>query len=178
MSVHVSIYIAMAASDTDGPGGWVAVLEDKSGRQKELSGSMPKSSDDTLLLTAFKQGLAALKIPCEIALLSSPASALVTLSRRPMFQAMLQKHRITTIKEVATVHETAVFTQALGLARWEKDQRMPPNEDLTELIFKCPCGNAHSFAWYEDPTSSTGSCPVCGGANWWVENRKGERMPF
>ena len=66
---HVDIYTDGACRGNPGPGGWGAVLV-YMGREKELSGGEPQTTNNRMELTAAVAALSALKEPCEITLTS------------------------------------------------------------------------------------------------------------
>ena len=64
---HVDIYTDGACRGNPGPGGWGAVLV-YAGREKELSGGEPHTTNNRMELSAVIAALSALKEPCEITL--------------------------------------------------------------------------------------------------------------
>jgi ribonuclease HI len=62
---QVTIYTDGACSGNPGPGGWGALLK-YSGREKELSGSAPKTTNNRMEITAAVEALKALKEPCKV----------------------------------------------------------------------------------------------------------------
>ncbi len=67
MSERVTIYTDGACSGNPGPGGWAAVLLFR-GREKELSGGEPLTTNNRMELTAAIQALEVLKRPCIVEL--------------------------------------------------------------------------------------------------------------
>ena len=65
----VDIYTDGACSGNPGPGGWAAVLR-FGVHEKELSGSMPHTTNNRMELTAAIEGLAALKEHCKVRLVT------------------------------------------------------------------------------------------------------------
>ena len=65
----VEIFTDGACSGNPGPGGWGAVLRYK-GKEKELSGSEPETTNNRMELTAAIAALECLKEPCEVVLTS------------------------------------------------------------------------------------------------------------
>ena len=65
----VELFTDGACSGNPGPGGWGAVLRFY-GKEKELSGGDPQTTNNRMELTAVIEGLAALKEPCEVTLTS------------------------------------------------------------------------------------------------------------
>lgn len=61
----VMIYADGACSGNPGPGGWAAILRFE-GKEKELSGSEPETTNNRMELTAVIEGLSALKKPCSV----------------------------------------------------------------------------------------------------------------
>lgn len=66
---HVDIYTDGACKCNPGPGGWGAVLV-YGGREKELSGGEPDTTNNRMELMAAISALEALKEPCEVTLTS------------------------------------------------------------------------------------------------------------
>ena len=65
----VELFTDGACSGNPGPGGWGAVLR-YNGREKELSGGERETTNNRMELTAAIMGLAALKEPCEVRLVT------------------------------------------------------------------------------------------------------------
>ena len=65
MSERVTIYTDGACSGNPGPGGWAALLI-YSGREKELSGGEPVTTNNRMELTAAIMALEALTRPCTV----------------------------------------------------------------------------------------------------------------
>ena len=65
----VTIFTDGACSGNPGPGGWGAVLR-CGGREKELSGGEPQTTNNRMELTAVIEALKALKIPCKVLLVT------------------------------------------------------------------------------------------------------------
>ncbi len=63
----VEIYSDGACSGNPGPGGWGAILR-CDGREKELSGGEPYTTNNRMELTGVIEALSALKFPCEVKL--------------------------------------------------------------------------------------------------------------
>lgn len=61
----VEIFTDGACSGNPGPGGWGAVLR-YAGKEKELSGGEPETTNNRMELTACITALNALKEPCEV----------------------------------------------------------------------------------------------------------------
>ena len=66
---HVDIYTDGACRGNPGPGGWGAILV-YNGREKELSGGEPNTTNNRMELTAVIKALEALKEPCTVELYS------------------------------------------------------------------------------------------------------------
>lgn len=69
---QVTIYTDGACSGNPGPGGWAAVLQYGEHR-KEMSGFMPKTTNNRMEIFAAIEGLAALKQPCQVTVCSDSA---------------------------------------------------------------------------------------------------------
>lgn len=69
MRKAVQLYTDGACSGNPGPGGWGAILR-YNGREKELSGGEPATTNNRMELTAAIEGLSALKEPCDVTLYS------------------------------------------------------------------------------------------------------------
>jgi ribonuclease HI len=63
----VEIYTDGACRGNPGPGGW-GVLMLSNGRERELCGGEPETTNNRMELTAAIQGLAALEKPCDVQL--------------------------------------------------------------------------------------------------------------
>ena len=68
----VHLYTDGACSGNPGPGGWAAILNYK-GKEKELSGSMPNTTNNRMELFAVISGIGALKEPCGVEVYSDSA---------------------------------------------------------------------------------------------------------
>jgi ribonuclease HI len=68
----VQIYTDGACSGNPGKGGWGAILSFE-GRERELSGYEPETTNNRMELTAAIEGLKALKESCEVELFSDSA---------------------------------------------------------------------------------------------------------
>ena len=66
---QVELFTDGACSGNPGPGGWGAILRFH-GKEKELSGGDPQTTNNRMELTAVIEGLAALKEPCAVTLTS------------------------------------------------------------------------------------------------------------
>lgn len=66
---HIEVFTDGACSGNPGPGGWGAILR-YNGREKELSGGDPKTTNNRMELTAVIQALAALNETCDVTLTS------------------------------------------------------------------------------------------------------------
>jgi len=69
---NVQLYTDGACSGNPGPGGWAAILTFK-GKEKELSGSMPNTTNNRMELFAVISGIGALKEPCTVDVYSDSA---------------------------------------------------------------------------------------------------------
>jgi len=65
----IEIYTDGACRGNPGPGGWGAVLV-YNGKEKEISGGEPLTTNNRMELTAVIEALSALKEPCEVTLCS------------------------------------------------------------------------------------------------------------
>ncbi len=65
----VELFTDGACSGNPGPGGWGAILRFK-GTEKELCGGEEKTTNNRMELTAVIEGLAKLKEPCNVTLLT------------------------------------------------------------------------------------------------------------
>ncbi len=68
----VQIYTDGACSGNPGPGGWGAILLYE-GKEKELQGKEPQTTNNRMELMAAIQALKALKYPCKVRLYSDSA---------------------------------------------------------------------------------------------------------
>ena len=62
---HIEIFTDGACSGNPGPGGWGAVLV-YNGREKEISGGEPMTTNNRMELTGAIMALSSLKEPCEV----------------------------------------------------------------------------------------------------------------
>jgi ribonuclease HI len=69
---RIEIYTDGACSGNPGPGGWAAILIYE-GAEKELSGSVPETTNQRMELQAAIAGLSALKENCSVKLYSDSA---------------------------------------------------------------------------------------------------------
>ncbi|NCB04528.1 MAG: ribonuclease HI [Clostridia bacterium] len=67
MRKQIELYTDGACSGNPGPGGWGAILRYQ-GRERELSGGEPHTTNNRMELTAALRGLAALREPCIVML--------------------------------------------------------------------------------------------------------------
>lgn len=65
----VEMFTDGACSGNPGPGGWGTILR-CNGKEKELSGGEPRTTNNRMELTAVIKGLKALKKPCNVTLYS------------------------------------------------------------------------------------------------------------
>lgn len=72
---HVDIYTDGACSGNPGKGGWAAILIYK-GREKEISGNYPETTNNRMELFAIISALLQLKEPCEVTVYSDSAYSL------------------------------------------------------------------------------------------------------
>lgn len=68
----VAIYTDGACSGNPGPGGWAAILM-CDGKEREISGFEPHTTNQRMELSAAIEGLRALKYPCSVKLYSDSA---------------------------------------------------------------------------------------------------------
>ena len=61
----VEIFADGACSGNPGPGGWGTILR-CNGKEKELSGGEPDTTNNRMEITAVLEGLRALKYPCKV----------------------------------------------------------------------------------------------------------------
>ena len=64
---EVELFTDGACSGNPGPGGWGAILR-MGGREKELSGGEPATTNNRMVMMAAIAGLEALQRPCKVAL--------------------------------------------------------------------------------------------------------------
>ncbi|HPF88791.1 MAG TPA: ribonuclease HI [Candidatus Limiplasma sp.] len=69
---NIQLYTDGACSGNPGPGGWAAILSFM-GKEKELSGSMPNTTNNRMELFAVISGIGALKEPCKVDVYSDSA---------------------------------------------------------------------------------------------------------
>lgn len=66
---QIELFTDGACSGNPGPGGWAAILR-YNGTEKELCGGEPATTNNRMELTAVIEGLAALKEPCRVQIVS------------------------------------------------------------------------------------------------------------
>ena len=76
----VTLYTDGACSGNPGPGGWAAVLM-YGGKEKELSGSEPETTNNRMELLAVICGLGALKKPCRVEVYSDSSYVVDAVSK-------------------------------------------------------------------------------------------------
>jgi ribonuclease HI len=64
----VIIFTDGACKGNPGPGGWGAILRDEAGREREIGGGEPDTTNNRMELTAAIEALNALKRPCRVEL--------------------------------------------------------------------------------------------------------------
>ena len=69
---EVEIYTDGACSGNPGPGGWGAILS-SGGRERELAGGEPHTTNQRMEIQAAIEGLRALRMPCRVKLYSDSA---------------------------------------------------------------------------------------------------------
>ncbi|MCL2446615.1 MAG: ribonuclease HI [Oscillospiraceae bacterium] len=62
---HIELFCDGACSGNPGPGGWGTILR-YNGRERELAGGAPLTTNNRMELTALIEGLTALKEPCRV----------------------------------------------------------------------------------------------------------------
>jgi ribonuclease HI len=67
LTEHVELFTDGACKGNPGPGGWGAVLRYK-GKERELSGGAPDTTNNRMEMTAAIEGLKALTRPCRVKL--------------------------------------------------------------------------------------------------------------
>ncbi len=82
---EVSIYSDGACSGNPGPGGWGTVLVYQ-GREKELSGAEPQTTNNRMELLAAIMGLELLKEPCKVTLVSDSRYLCESINQGWVFQ--------------------------------------------------------------------------------------------
>lgn len=85
----VTIYTDGACSGNPGPGGWAALLEWK-GKEKEISGAEPETTNNRMEMRAVIESLKALKRPCRVRICSDSA-LIVNAFKRSWIKSWSQK---------------------------------------------------------------------------------------
>ena len=78
---HVDIYTDGACRGNPGPGGWGAILV-YGGREKELSGGDPHTTNNRMELLGVINALEALREPCEVTLTSDSRYVIQSIEER------------------------------------------------------------------------------------------------
>lgn len=117
---RVTIYTDGACSGNPGPGGWGAILE-WNGREKELSGGEPETTNNRMELSGVIFALQALKEPCAVDLFTDSKYVFDAVDKGWVFQ-----------------------WRANG---WRKADKKPAlNVDLWETLL--PLLEAHAVTWH------------------------------
>lgn len=69
---EITVYTDGACSGNPGPGGWAAILI-WNGKEKELSGGDPQTTNNRMEMQAVTEALKSLKKPCRVRILSDSA---------------------------------------------------------------------------------------------------------
>ena len=121
MMKHVDIYTDGACRGNPGKGGWGAVLV-YAGKEKELSGGEPMTTNNRMELTAAIEALSILKEPCEVTLTSD------------------SKYLIDAI--------TKGWAEGWRARGWKKGDRSPAlNPDLWEKLLNLLAIHKVTFVW-------------------------------
>lgn len=132
----VTIYTDGACSGNPGPGGWGVILEYR-GREKELSGAEPETTNNRMELTAVIRALECLKEPCVVELWSDSKYVIDALSLG-----------------------WAKGWQARG---WKKPDRKPAlNPDLWERLLALTARHEMRYHWVKghDENEKNNRCDV------------------
>ncbi len=118
---HVDIYTDGACRGNPGPGGWGAILVYR-GREKELAGGEPETTNNRMELTAAISALSALKEPCDITLTSD------------------SKYLIDGV--------TKGWAESWRARGWKKSDKTPAlNPDLWETLLSLLKTHTVEFVW-------------------------------
>ena len=118
---EVNLYTDGACSGNPGPGGWGAILV-YAGREKELSGGEENTTNNRMELTAVIRGLAALKEPCSVEIVSD-SSYVVNAVEKKWLRSWLKNG-------------------------WRNSQKKPvPNRDLWEALLREFDRHRVHFTW-------------------------------
>lgn len=118
---RVDIFTDGSCSGNPGPGGWGAILV-FNGKERELSGGIPETTNNRMELTAVIEALTALNEPCEVTLTSD--SKYVT--------DAINKRWLPNWKRKG----------------WKNSQGQPtPNVDLWERLLPLLSKHKVAFAW-------------------------------
>lgn len=118
---HVDIYTDGACRGNPGKGGWGAILV-YNGREKELSGGEPETTNNRMELTAAISALSSLKEPCEVTLYSD------------------SKYLIDAV--------TKGWARSWKAKGWKKADRSPAlNPDLWEEVLRLVDIHEVTFIW-------------------------------
>lgn len=95
----VDIYTDGACSGNPGKGGWAAILI-YNGREKEISGAAPETTNNRMELLAIIEGLRALKESCKVNLYSDSAYALEAFNKGWIDEWQRNKWKTASKQEV------------------------------------------------------------------------------
>ena len=128
---HVDIYTDGACRGNPGKGGWGAILV-YSGKERELSGGEPSTTNNRMELTAAIEALSALKEKCEVTLYSDS---------KYMIDA-IEKKWVYSWREKGW--KKADKSPALNPDLWEKLLSLIEKHDVTFVWVKGHNGHAYN----------------------------------
>lgn len=112
----VTLYTDGACSGNPGPGGWAAILIYK-GAERELSGGERETTNNRMELTGAIRGLAALKEPCEVELISDSKYLVDAVTRGWLASWVKNGWRKSDKKPVLNVD---LWQELLALMEWHE----------------------------------------------------------
>ncbi len=128
---EVDIYTDGACSGNPGPGGWGAILV-ASGKEKEVSGSDPSTTNNRMELTAAIEALKRLNVPCKVRLHSDSAY---------LVNAFLQDWLVSW-KENGWKNSTKQIVSNLDL--WQELDRLSRFHKITWIKVKGHAGHEYN----------------------------------
>jgi len=127
---QIHLYSDGSSLGNPGPGGWGTILVFK-GKEKELSGSDPLTTNNRMELTGVIEGLKALKEPCEVEIISD------------------SKYVVQTINEwlkgwIAKGWRTASKTPVKNQELWEEYVKVSKPHTIKATWVKGHAGHEHN----------------------------------
>ena len=130
---HIDLYTDGACSGNPGPGGWCAILR-YNGHERVIQGGEAHTTNNRMELTAIIGGLAALKMPCRVAVFTDSQYTIDVTSegckRRANHDLLRTLDALCTVHDVTFQHVRGHAGHPLNercdrIAKKERDQARP-----------------------------------------------------